>query len=159
VKIRDKQGFTLMEVLIVVAIIAVLVAIAIPVYKGLVEKARAAADATILRNAQTAFVVQELTTGKKPPKRAYYDIVSNTFIEWDVYNKAENKFKKYFYYGQARNNKGAANTGNQHSHSWGTNAHVMVDFWAIENFGPDYGPEAVVWWAENKNDHPERWGD
>ena len=37
---KNKKGFTLMEMLIVVAIIAVLVAIAIPVYQGQVHKAR-----------------------------------------------------------------------------------------------------------------------
>ena len=36
---KNKQGFTLMEMLIVVAIIAVLVAIAIPVYQGQMHKA------------------------------------------------------------------------------------------------------------------------
>ena len=36
---KNKKGFTLMEMLIVVAIIAVLVAIAIPVYQGQVHKA------------------------------------------------------------------------------------------------------------------------
>ena len=40
---KNKQGFTLMEMLIVVAIIAVLVAIAIPVYQGQVHKAKVAA--------------------------------------------------------------------------------------------------------------------
>ncbi|MFR0799360.1 MAG: type IV pilin protein [Oscillospiraceae bacterium] len=43
-KMKNKQGFTLMEMLIVVAIIAVLVAIAIPVYQGQVHKAKVAAD-------------------------------------------------------------------------------------------------------------------
>ena len=37
---KNKKGFTLMEMLIVVAIIAVLVAIAIPVYQGQVHKAK-----------------------------------------------------------------------------------------------------------------------
>ena len=46
---KNKKGFTLMEMLIVVAIIAVLVAIAIPVYQGQVHKAKVAADWANLR--------------------------------------------------------------------------------------------------------------
>lgn len=45
----NKKGFTLAELLIVVAIIAVLVAIAIPVFTSQLEKARQATDAANLR--------------------------------------------------------------------------------------------------------------
>ena len=48
---KDKKGFTLAELLIVVAIIAVLVAIAIPVFTGQLEKAREAADMANIRAA------------------------------------------------------------------------------------------------------------
>ena len=41
-KLNNKKGFTLMEMLIVVAIIVVLVAIAIPVFTGQIEKANQA---------------------------------------------------------------------------------------------------------------------
>lgn len=41
-KKMNKKGFTLMEMLIVVAIIAVLIAIAIPVFTAQLEKAREA---------------------------------------------------------------------------------------------------------------------
>lgn len=41
---RSRQGFTLMEMLIVVAIIAVLVAIAIPTFSSSLHKAREATD-------------------------------------------------------------------------------------------------------------------
>lgn len=41
---RNQKGFTLMEMLIVVAIIAVLVAVAIPVYTSQMHKVRVAAD-------------------------------------------------------------------------------------------------------------------
>lgn len=43
-KCKNKKGFTLAELLIVVAIIAVLVAIAIAVFSGQMEKARRAVD-------------------------------------------------------------------------------------------------------------------
>ena len=41
-KYRSKKGFTLAELLIVVAIIAVLVAVSIPIFNGQLEKARSA---------------------------------------------------------------------------------------------------------------------
>ena len=48
-KLTNKKGFTLMEMLIVVAIIAVLVAIAIPTFNNALEKSREATDAANLR--------------------------------------------------------------------------------------------------------------
>lgn len=50
-KKMNKKGFTLMEMLIVVAIIAVLVAISIPVFSAQLEKAREATDAANIRAA------------------------------------------------------------------------------------------------------------
>lgn len=46
---RNRKGFTLAELLIAVAIIAVLVAISIPIFTGQMEKAREAADAASIR--------------------------------------------------------------------------------------------------------------
>lgn len=48
---KNNKGFTLAELLIVVAIIAVLVAIAIPVFTSQLEKAREATDKANLRAA------------------------------------------------------------------------------------------------------------
>lgn len=48
-KLNNKKGFTLMEMLIVVAIIAVLVAIAIPVFNGALTKSKEAADVANIR--------------------------------------------------------------------------------------------------------------
>ena len=47
---NDKRGFTLAELLIVVAIIAVLVAIAIPVFTSQLEKSREAVDEANIRS-------------------------------------------------------------------------------------------------------------
>lgn len=51
-KKQGKKGFTLMELLIVVAIIAVLVAIAIPLFTNQLEKSR---DATSVANIRSAY--------------------------------------------------------------------------------------------------------
>ena len=48
-KLTNKKGFTLMEMLIVVAIIAVLVAIAIPAFGGALTKAKEATDVANIR--------------------------------------------------------------------------------------------------------------
>ena len=48
---KNKKGFTLAELLIVVAIIAVLVAISIPIFNAQLEKSREAVDAANIRAA------------------------------------------------------------------------------------------------------------
>lgn len=48
--IRSRKGFTLIEMLVVIAIIAVLVAIVIPTVTAATDKAAAATDAANLRN-------------------------------------------------------------------------------------------------------------
>ena len=58
---KNNKGFTLAELLIVVAIIAVLVAIAIPVFTGQLEKAREATDASNIRAAYAEIAASALT--------------------------------------------------------------------------------------------------
>ena len=57
---KNEKGFTLAELLIVVAIIAVLVAISIPVFTSQLEKAKEAADAANIRSAYAEAVVDAL---------------------------------------------------------------------------------------------------
>ncbi|MEG2003286.1 MAG: prepilin-type N-terminal cleavage/methylation domain-containing protein [Clostridia bacterium] len=59
-KARNKKGFTLMEMLIVVAIIAILVAIAIPVFSSSLDKAKKATDQANIRSAIALASVQYL---------------------------------------------------------------------------------------------------
>lgn len=63
---ENKKGFTLAELLIVVAIIAVLVAISIPIFTSQLEKARQATTAANLRSAYAEASAALLTddTGK-----------------------------------------------------------------------------------------------
>lgn len=55
-KKTDKNGFTLAELLIVVAIIGILVAIAIPIFNNQMEKAREAYDIDTMRSAASAAI-------------------------------------------------------------------------------------------------------
>ncbi len=63
---NNRRGFTLAEVLIVVAIIAVLTAVAIPVFTGQLEKNRDSVTATNLRAAYDEANATLLAQGKKP---------------------------------------------------------------------------------------------
>ena len=60
-KKMNKKGFTLAELLIVVAIIAVLVAIAIPVFNKQLEKSKAATDLANIRSGYADVVSAYLT--------------------------------------------------------------------------------------------------
>lgn len=60
---NNKKGFTLAELLIVVAIIGVLVAISIPVFTSQLEKAKEATDAANLRSAYAQVISTNLTDG------------------------------------------------------------------------------------------------
>lgn len=60
-KKTNKKGFTLAELLVVVAIIAVLVAIAIPIFTSQLEKAREATDLANLRAAYAECTASVLT--------------------------------------------------------------------------------------------------
>ena len=60
-KKNNKRGFTLAELLIVVAIIAVLVAIAIPIFTSQLEKSREATDLSNIRAAYAEVVTAMLT--------------------------------------------------------------------------------------------------
>ena len=68
---KRNRGFTLMEMLIVVAIIAVLAAIAIPVFNGSLHKAKVAADMANVRAYYAELQTQYITTGE------YIDIGNN----------------------------------------------------------------------------------
>ena len=59
---ENKKGFTLAELLIVVAIIGVLVAISIPIFTSQLEKSREATDAANIRSAYAEVIADYLTS-------------------------------------------------------------------------------------------------
>lgn len=80
---NGKKGFTLAELLVVVAIIAVLVAISIPIFTSQLEKSREATDVANMRAAKAAAVVQYLNSGEAFGTKAapyYYDADAGKII-------------------------------------------------------------------------------
>lgn len=64
----NKKGFTLIEMLVVIAIIAILVAIIIPIVSAATEKARESRDAANIRAAIAEVSAEGLSTGKDQSK-------------------------------------------------------------------------------------------
>ena len=81
-KKTNKKGFTLVELVIVIAVIAILAAVLIPVFANLIEKANVSAALQNARNEYTAYTLAVATKGEVPEKNCaiksgkyYFEVV------------------------------------------------------------------------------------
>lgn len=81
-KLNKKKGFTLAELLVVVAIIAVLVAISIPIFTSQLEKSRESVDLANTRAAYAEVMTAALTDDKTPSTSASEYTISYTNGTW-----------------------------------------------------------------------------
>jgi general secretion pathway protein G len=64
---RDQRGFTFVEIMVVVAILAILAAIVVPRIMGRTDEAKITAAKVQMRNVEGALKLYKLDTGKYPP--------------------------------------------------------------------------------------------
>ncbi|MCI6638212.1 MAG: prepilin-type N-terminal cleavage/methylation domain-containing protein, partial [Bilifractor sp.] len=81
---KNRKGFTLAELLIVVAIIAVLVAISIPIFSSQLEKSRKAVDLANVRSAKAAAAAEYMNSGMTESKTYYYDAATGTVTDLET---------------------------------------------------------------------------
>ena len=90
---QNKKGFTLAELLIVVAIIAVLVAIAIPIFTNQLEKSREATDLANVRSAYAAVVTNYFD---KASSNTLSVDAQQTISGWQTYSSGSKAYLKAF---------------------------------------------------------------
>lgn len=78
--LKNKKGFTLMEMLIVVAIIVILVAISIPTFSGSLDSAKSATDDANLRSAEAAAITAVMLDNESIDGKTY-DLESGKFVD------------------------------------------------------------------------------
>ena len=94
-KRSTKKGFTIVELVIVIAIIAILAAVLIPTFASLIQKANTSADIQACREMNTFLAVNEVTGNKDitdvyaalaeggMTAKDYHPLVSGRFFFWD----------------------------------------------------------------------------
>ncbi len=94
-KLNKKKGFTIVELVIVIAIIAILAAVLIPTFASLIRKANESADIQAVRQMNTYLAVNEVTADKSilevyrslkdggMSAKDYRPLVSDRYFFWD----------------------------------------------------------------------------
>lgn len=94
-KLNKKKGFTIVELVIVIAIIAILAAVLIPTFASLIRKANESADIQAVRQMNTYLAVNEVTGNKDitdvyaalkaggMTAKDYRPLVSDRYFFWD----------------------------------------------------------------------------
>jgi len=77
-----EEGFTLIELVVVIGILGVLAVIAVPRYMGYIDEARVNADAWIERAVTSALEIYKETNGDYPATAGFNSAMGDFFTSW-----------------------------------------------------------------------------
>ena len=86
--LKNKKGFTIVELVIVIAVIAILAAVLIPTFGGVIEKANASKDMQAARNLYTEFLAEADETELSQLENVKYVFYGYKFYEIADFDKA-----------------------------------------------------------------------
>ncbi|MEG1849959.1 MAG: prepilin-type N-terminal cleavage/methylation domain-containing protein [Oscillospiraceae bacterium] len=90
---KSKKGFTLVELMVVVAILGVLVAVAIPVYNGMTEKAEMNTCRANIRTIESAIMQAEINGETLTAENVEEKLVPKYLKEWPKCPTTNNPYK------------------------------------------------------------------
>ena len=131
-KEKGKSGFTLAELLVVVAIIAILVAVSIPIFTGKLEEARKNTDLANERAAKAAAISDYMQWDKNDDYLKFYDADNGTMVDSAKDLKGYNQAKMAAYYGES------------------TKSHV-IGVWIIPPRDGEKNISIIIEWYDKQN--------
>ena len=145
-----KKGFTLAELLIVVAILAILVAVSIPIFTSKLDEAKRATDEANLRACKSVVTTALLTDEFPEASNATWNKVLNTYTAcYDAENGCLVATYSCDGYGQGSEIKGFTNyTGTDPLSDWKTYA---------DSFVAKKDSYIIVWVVPDENIYTLQW--
>lgn len=127
-KMKNKKGFTLMEMLIVVAIIAILIAIAIPTFASSLNKARVATDEANIRSGYASVMVEVLDKTTQDAGATGDKATVTYYLQKDGSVVSESKENKNAYECQGNPSEAKISIGGVEVNKWTKGATVTYTY-------------------------------
>ena len=136
-----KKGFTIVELVIVIAVIGVLSAILIPVFVNLTMKANIASDDSLIKNLNTALKMQEQEVDDKK-NETLQDAIDDLIKEGFILENLVSKSGKYLLWNQDKN-EFVLNKENTYS---------GAKYWQTVDKLPEYSNQKYSYYASKEFD-------
>lgn len=96
-KRTQKRGFTIVELVIVIAVIAILAAVLIPTFSSLISKANLSADMQAVREMNIALAADEAVNGKPTTIEGAMKVIADAGYDVDSWSPISKGYQVYWY--------------------------------------------------------------